>query len=133
MSADGGAYRLFIELPVTVEVRVGALGSQQFTPGIYVYVGSARRGLSARLARHRRLAEEKAGRRHWHIDALLLHPGSRLIRADALPGREECRLSRALARRRLSSVPVPGFGATDCRAGCAAHLYRVEPELAETL
>ena len=51
---DSGVYRLWIELASPVDVRAGRLGIFRLPAGTYVYVGSARRGLSARLARHRR-------------------------------------------------------------------------------
>jgi len=125
--ADSGAYRLHIVLRRPAIVTAGALGRRRLEPGHYVYVGSARRALSKRVERHRRLAREKQGRRHWHIDGLLLHRFSRLVEAELLPGAEECLLSHALGIQSGVTVPVPGFGATDCRAGCPAHLYRVGP------
>lgn len=123
--ANSGAYRLCFRLLRPVAVEVGRLGLQRLPAGDYVYVGSARRGLRQRLARHERLLRDKQGRLHWHIDYLLVHPASRFLRAEAVAGGDECRLGRALARRPGVSVPVPGFGATDCRRGCAAHLYRL--------
>ena len=130
---DGGAYRLFLRLSRPSWVRAGRLGRFRLEPGLYVYVGSARRALAARVARHRRLAERKEGNRHWHVDGLLLHGYSRLVRAESYPQGEECELSRALAADANASVPVAGFGATDCRAGCPAHLYRLEPDSPEPL
>jgi Uri superfamily endonuclease len=121
----GGAYVLLLELQRAARLRVGALGSHEMSPGTYLYVGSARRGLAARVARHARLSTTKTGRVHWHIDSLLLHPQSRLIRVRLLIGDEECLVSRAVADCRGVEVPVRGFGSTDCRAGCQAHLYRV--------
>ncbi len=126
MAEDSGAYRLTLHLEREVELRVGRLGRFRFAPGRYVYVGSAKRALSKRVARHRRLAEEKQGKLHWHVDYLLTSPACRVLRAEAIPGGEECRLAAELAARRGVRVPVPGFGASDCRAGCAAHLYRVK-------
>ena len=122
-AANGGAYLLFLSLKRGIVVTPGRLGRRRLAPGRYVYVGSARRNLSQRVRRHQRLAADREGRRHWHVDALLLHPWVRLDRVELHPGGEECELSHDLARR--AEVPIPGFGATDCRAGCAAHLYRL--------
>ncbi len=128
--ANGGAYRLYLLVPRTIVVTVGALGRRRFEPGTYVYIGSASRGLRQRVARHVRLATEKQGRRHWHIDALLLHRATRLLRTEALPGEVECRLSHALFSSGTVAVPLAGFGATDCSHGCPAHLYRLlQPEI----
>ena len=91
--------------------------------GVYVYVGSARRGLAARVARHRRLAELKEGRIHWHIDYLLVRREVKLLSIESFPRKDECDLSGRLARRMGTTVPILGFGSSDCRAGCAAHLY----------
>jgi Uri superfamily endonuclease len=107
------SYQLVMDVPSTVRVRVGRLGEFEFPAGTYVYTGSARRGIEARLARHVRA--EKALR--WHIDYLLAAPGVRITRI-VRSRREECRLNRVSA----GQVRVPGFGASDCRAGCGAHL-----------
>ncbi|GAB6043834.1 GIY-YIG nuclease family protein [Endothiovibrio diazotrophicus] len=122
--ANGGAYRLVLRLDRAVRVTPGRLGERRLRRGSYLYLGSAKRGLEQRVARHRRLAEEKTGRLHWHIDYLLTHPDVRLIRIDRIVGGDECVLSREVAAR-AGSEPVVGFGATDCRRGCPAHLYRV--------
>ncbi|RMF75257.1 MAG: GIY-YIG nuclease family protein [Acidobacteria bacterium] len=109
-----------------VRVRIGALGVHTFEPGWYVYTGSARRGLEARLARH--LAPAHARRRHWHIDHLLAARGVRVVavRRSRLP---ECRLRRTLG----GDPAVPGFGASDCRAGCPSHLERLSDRLRAAL
>ena len=125
MSDDNaGAYRLVLRLDRSVWVTPGRLGERWLRRGSYLYLGSARRGLAQRVARHRRLAEEKRGRLHWHIDYLLTRPEVRLIRVDLVPGGDECALARGVAAAE-GSEPVRGFGATDCRVGCPAHLYRV--------
>ena len=106
-------YQLLIEVARPLRCVVGRLGEFSFAAGRYVYTGSARRGLEARIARH--LRREKALR--WHIDYLLTAPGVRVIEVKR-SARNECALNRALR----GQVPVPGFGASDCRAGCGAHL-----------
>lgn len=125
-TGNRGAYKLYIRFSHTVRLNVGALGSLSLAPGTYVYTGSAKRGLRQRVERHRRLAKTKQGRCHWHIDQLLLHPDSRLVRTELFADGDECELSRQLAVRTDVSIPVHGFGATDCKSGCKAHLYRLE-------
>ena len=78
-----------------------------------MYTGSAKRNIEARIARH--LRAEKALR--WHIDYLLKAPGVRILEVKR-SRRAECALNRAVRGR----IPVAGFGASDCRAGCGAHL-----------
>ncbi len=124
-SIRGGAYVLHLKVKGTVTVQVGALGNIALAAGNYVYVGSARKSIESRVSRHQRLAKAKAGKLHWHIDYLLTHPGIELIRQDSYAGNGECDIARHIASLQGSSVPVPRFGASDCRSGCRAHLFRV--------
>lgn len=106
-------YQLHIRVARPLRVAIGRLGSFDFPAGDYVYTGSARRGLEARIARH--LRREKTLR--WHIDYLLAAPGvsvSRVVRSGIV----ECSLNQATAGICL----IPGFGAGDCRRGCGGHL-----------
>lgn len=123
--ANGGAYRLHLDLSASVELAIGALGRFRLTRGDYLYLGSAKRYLRQRVDRHRRLAASKQGRAHWHVDALLLHPASTLVAVELLCGASECALAAEAAALPGSSIPVPGFGASDCRNGCRAHLVRL--------
>jgi Uri superfamily endonuclease len=116
---------LQVKLKNRTILKIGALGEHELEPGRYLYVGSARRGIEARVARHERLARTKTGRTHWHIDYLLTHPQCRLTRVEVLPGAEECAVSQRIARRGGATAPIPGFGASDCRSECPAHLYRI--------
>jgi Uri superfamily endonuclease len=67
------SYQLVIEVPSAVRVQIGRLGEFEFPAGTYVYTGSARRNLEARLARPKR-AEKQL---RWHIDYLLAVQGVR--------------------------------------------------------
>jgi len=89
---------------------------QAFPPGRYFYTGSARTRLAARIERH--LARSK--RLHWHIDYLLASPHARVVRVRR-SSLAECELNRA----RRGRILVPGFGSSDCTAGCGAHLKYV--------
>ncbi|MBI4757351.1 MAG: GIY-YIG nuclease family protein [Betaproteobacteria bacterium] len=110
-------YQLFIEVARGLEVlQVGRLGRFDFPAGLYVYTGSARRALEARIRRH----VEGAARKHWHIDYLLAVPGVRVVRV-LYHDQPECAVNAATP----GSVVVPRFGASDCRAGCGSHLKRL--------
>lgn len=115
-SHDAGAYLLVLRLNRARRLQVGRLGSVAFPAGYYVYVGSARKGLEARIRRHLR----RRKRMHWHVDYLRAVADS----ARALPirssRRDECSLARALAR--ALEPAAPGFGASDC--ACPTHLFR---------
>lgn len=107
------SYQLEIVLAAPVRLWVGGLGEFDFSAGRYVYTGSARRNLEARIARH--LRREKTLR--WHIDYLLGAPESAVVGVMRLDG-AECALNRAVT----GALVAPGFGASDCRAGCGSHL-----------
>lgn len=109
-------YQLLIEIGQAVDVVVGRLGRCYFPPGLYIYTGSAKRNLEARIARH--LRSEK--RLHWHIDYLLAADGVRVAGVRRYV-EGECAINQATP----GTVPVPGFGATDCHRHCGSHLRRV--------
>jgi len=107
------SYQLLIEVSQSQRCVIGRLGEFDFPAGRYVYTGSARQHFDARVARH--LRKEKALR--WHIDYLLVLPGVRIV--DAIRSRRsECALNRTVR----GHILVTGFGASDCSAGCGAHL-----------
>jgi Uri superfamily endonuclease len=122
---QGGAYLLHLYVKRPLALNVGALGVVDLPAGYYVYAGSAQRSIAGRIGRHARLAESKSGKLHWHIDYLLVHPETLLIRTDKLSSLRECSLAKRIASMPEASIPVPGFGATDCRSGCGAHLIRI--------
>lgn len=116
---DTGAYRLTIRLSSAVRVRVGRLGMVSLPAGTYVYCGSARRGLHARVGRHLR----RSKRKRWHIDYLLARREAKVVEVAAWSDRTECELA-AEAIHDSGQVLTPGFGSSDCRSGCGAHLAR---------
>jgi len=105
-----------IEVVRPVRVQVGKFGEYVFPKGMYIYTGSALRNFEARIRRH--LSPVKKMR--WHIDYLLASPGVR-VREVRRFSDAEC----AVNQRTQGSVPVPGFGASDCRSGCGSHLKRL--------
>jgi Uri superfamily endonuclease len=106
-------YQLQITLSAPCSIRVGRLGMFDFPAGRYIYTGSARRNLEARIARHQR-ADKKL---RWHIDYLLASPRA-LVTGVARFAETEC----VVNQRSEGATLVPGFGASDCRAGCGSHL-----------
>ena len=67
MTSNSGLYQLRISLSDKETVDVGRLGRFSFKKGKYIYTGSAKRGLNARIDRHKRNGKKL----HWHIDYLL--------------------------------------------------------------
>lgn len=110
---------MWIRLDADVRVTVGRLGRYYLPEGMYVYIGSARRGLAARLARHQRRRKPL----RWHVDYLLTRRAATIECIETRAWREgaECRWVRQTLRDG-GRVVVPGFGAGDCRARCGAHL-----------
>jgi Uri superfamily endonuclease len=125
-----GSYALWLHLSQTHDLTIGRLGTFALPAGDYVYLGSARGpgGLRARLGRHLR----GDGKPHWHIDWLRAVAQARGFgfwvhdrRRDTIyrvPTTTECNLSQQLATLPKFEIVAPGFGASDCRSGCAAHL-----------
>ena len=115
-------YQLLIEVADTVSVQVGRLGRFEFVAGDYVYTGSALRNFEARIRRHLSAVKKM----HWHIDYLLAAPGV-VLREVLRYSSPECAINQQL----VGEIVVPGFGASDCRAGCVSHLKRVASKTLE--
>jgi Uri superfamily endonuclease len=114
-SGAARTYQLLIEVAAPVRVAVGRFGEFTFPAGRYCYTGSAVRNFEARIRRH--LSPVKKMR--WHIDYLLAAPGVRIREVNRFCD-DECPVNQ----RTAGEIPVPGFGASDCRAGCGSHLKR---------
>ena len=110
-----GTYALLIVLTKPETLAVGKLGDLNLGKGSYCYVGSALRGLRARVARH--LRREKKIR--WHIDYLLERETVTGVLWIHSEERLECVIVGSLRDQGLASVK--GFGASDCR--CPSHLF----------
>ncbi|MDH3701228.1 MAG: GIY-YIG nuclease family protein [Alphaproteobacteria bacterium] len=115
---SAGAYALSIEL--VQPVRLARFPDTALSAGTYVYCGSAYGpgGLRARVARH--LRHEKPMR--WHVDYLTRSGSVRAVLA--LPEGSECALLSSILTHPGATVPIRGFGSSDCRR-CPAHLAAV--------
>ena len=113
-----GSYALVLASAITARIIVGRLGVLKLQPGHYVYVGSVfgPGGLRARIEHHQHRVEHP----HWHIDYLRRY--TRLIWVWYCSG-ARCEHSWATQLRAISgaTVPMPGFGSSDCQ--CDAHLF----------
>jgi len=130
---EKGTYALVMALRSEAAIAVGRLGWRgkesegneiNFPAGYYVYFGSARSGLYARVGRH--LKRDK--RLHWHIDYLvqfaevvevwyaLEEHGEWAERKENM----ECLWCQVALGMPQGQILVPGFGSSDCR--CPAHL-----------
>jgi len=123
-----GAYGIICELQDDTRIKVGSLGSKEFVRGVYVYVGSAQRGIEQRVGRHR----SRNKKRRWHIDYFLDKAEVNAVVAVPSEDKEtECRLAKALLAIEGARVPVRGFGSSDC--GCEAHLVYLGDEDVESV
>ncbi len=122
VSSGPGAYVLLIELTAPLALDIAGLPRAWLAPERYAYCGSAYGpgGLKARIGRH--LRQGKAQR--WHVDRL--SAAGRVVDVRAVPGGRECDLLARVLDMPGASVPVPGFGSSDCRR-CPAHLVALPP------
>ncbi len=116
MIHDPATYVLLISLEQDETLEVGRLGRCYLPRGSYLYLGSALSGLGPRLRRHFR----KHKTPHWHIDYLTALCPPREAWYVLSKERLECRWCQAARDLPGARIPVPGFGASDCR--CPAHL-----------
>ncbi len=130
--STSGIYTLLLFLSKEVSLNVGKLGKQRFPEGYYAYTGSAlgkgASSLKHRVARHVR----KKKRKFWHIDYLLANENVSVVAVIVAETKEkmECTLNHHMKSMVGAKVQVKGFGASDCRKNCEAHLLYF-PEIKE--
>ncbi len=117
-----GTYALILSLATDAVIRVGRLGDLRLQPGFYVYVGSALvpGGVRARLAHHMCHAE----RPHWHIDYRRRHTTLEEIWFCYSRTSREHDWARCFAGMHAASMPLAGFGSSDC--DCETRLFFFE-------
>ncbi len=111
-----GVYQLLIYLSKSTHIKIGKKGTFRFPKGYYIYTGSAKNGLKARVERH--LGGKK--KNFWHIDYLLNHASIKKVLLFPEERTDECSLSRNMLKKSRAKVIVPKFGASDCN--CPTHL-----------
>ena len=119
MTSNSGLYQLHISLSDMETIEVGRLGRFSFPKGKYIYTGSAKRGLNARIDRHKRSGKNL----HWHIDYLLEAMSAKITSVDIFEFQDgsECALNQSVNGQHI----VNGFGSSDCRNGCKSHLVYI--------
>lgn len=113
------SYQLHIIVLERCNIEIGKLGQFSFPPGLYIYTGSARKNIHARVVRH--LSSKKKLR--WHIDYLLNHPATQIIQVR-FSSDVECFLNQQVD----GQILIAGFGSSDCRSGCGSHLKYCDDE-----
>lgn len=118
MQARSGTYALILASSSDRLIEIGKLGKFLIRPGYYVYAGSAfgPGGIKARIAHHARFSQ----RRHWHIDylrsALFLDEVWYTYDSE----QHEHQWADILKDLKGATLPIAGFGASDC--SCKSHL-----------
>lgn len=117
-----GAYILVIDLSADLVLRNKRFAGAILRRGTYLYCGSANGsgGIAARVKRHCRTEKKQ----HWHVDELTNGTGY-VVAMLVMPDGCECDLRAALGMVPGISIPIAGFGSSDC-ARCPAHLLAAE-------
>ena len=122
-----GTYALVFKSVSNQQINVGKLGRFHLRPGFYLYIGSAfgPGGLKARISHHTGISSHP----HWHIDSLrsilLLKEVWYTVGAE----RHEHRWAAIISGLKGATIPIAGFGATDCN--CRTHLiaFKDQPSI----
>ncbi|GAB6098386.1 GIY-YIG nuclease family protein [Halanaerocella petrolearia] len=127
ISSQPGTYILLLKATKEEKVQVGSFGPLDMKKGYYVYVGSALGpgGVQSRVNRH----AKKDKKLHWHIDYLRATTDLLEVWYTYSQNRYEHKWAKVLQSLPKVSIPLPGFGASDCN--CRAHLFffRGKPSL----
>ncbi len=117
---QGECYSIVLRVDVSRNLVIGKLGSYFFPSGYYIYTGRAVRGLEKRIQRHL----NKKKNCHWHIDYMTVQKDIDVVQVLIHSSRavEECDIVKHICSLPGASIPVPGFGASDCDERCGAHL-----------
>ena len=107
------SYQLHIRVERCVSLKIGKLGTFHFPKGDYIYTGSAKKNIAARVERHKR----KHKPLRWHIDYLLSHDKAK-VTGVSYSQNSECNCNQAV----IGDIVVRGLGSSDCRSGCGSHL-----------
>ncbi len=120
LPTEPGSYALHLVLRASLCLSIGRLGRFTFPAADYFYLGSAcgPGGLRARIRHHAGVANHP----HWHMDWLRPHVILTVGWYATGGAAMECAWSQMLASMRGAVIPAPGFGASDCRCSCPAHL-----------
>ena len=123
-----GVYILVFHLAKATSITFDRKGTRhKFPAGWYLYVGSACGvgGLHRRLARHqRRIADGK--KMHWNVDYFREHALlSELWYFETDDCRFEHHWAQTVTDQMGATVPVPKFGASDCKADCSSHFFHL--------
>jgi len=127
--SEKGTYILIMKAEKTTSIMIGKLGMLNIQPGFYTYVGSAfgSGGLKARINHHMKIAR----RPHWHIDYLRKEIDLIKIVFDDSGERLEYCWAITLEKMPVATIPLVGFGSSDCAAVSHLFYFKKKPDLTE--
>lgn len=121
---NSGIY--ILEIYVSKPILILRFPDVIFKKGYYYYTGSAQANLAKRVDRHFR----KNKKIHWHIDYITSHCDSTVTNSWLIIDKKkdfECVYNRKLLNTFNLTIPVKGFGNSDC-SFCDSHLlYSLQP------
>lgn len=100
-----------------LETIVGRLGRIYFKKGNYIYIGSAKGCLEARLRRHLRRSKKI----YWHIDYLSNNKKAQILQIWVIQKSIECKTAGVFNEEPTCEIVKKGFGSLDCK--CLSHLF----------
>jgi len=119
-----GVYTLVISLQAKTSLRIKGRKCSILQRGYYAYTGSAlgegASSIRKRVERHLKRRKNK----HWHIDYLLADSKAKVeaVIAAQTSINQECRVNRLIQAIKGTTIPIAGFGASDCKHSCRSHL-----------
>ena len=93
-----------------------------FKKGNYLYIGSAKACLEARLQRHLR----KKKKTYWHTDYLLKSKKTKILQIWIIDKKMECQTAEVFCQDPTTEIIKKGFGSSDCK--CLTHLFFIKDE-----
>jgi Uri superfamily endonuclease len=122
ISKDPGVYAIIIYIKDNINLTL-AKNTHYFTPGYYIYLGSAKQygGIKSRINRHLK----KNKKLKWHIDYLT---SNHLVKIKAVIYAKtkifkECTFVKIL-KENYFEIASKNFGSSDCKEKCGAHLLK---------
>ncbi len=109
-----GSYILFIYVPYSCEI-ITKSKKWWLEEGLYIYVGSAKKGIKSRINYHLRIKKKK----HWHIDYLL--EKAKIIKISVLCNKKEVEIAQLFTKKFKG---IKGFGSSDTPLN--SHLFKIE-------
>ena len=96
------------------------MGKVFFKKGNYIYIGSAKACIEARLRRHLK----KNKKIYWHIDYLLKDERTQISKIWIIDKKVECQTAEVFCQDPTTEIIKKGFGSSDCK--CLTHLFFIK-------